>query len=560
MDAIRRTSTLRRVATTASLAALLFVPAHADAAKKKKPKSPVITSVAPMSATVGGTLTIKGRHFRKGKGKNSVGFKREGAAVVFLKSDVSTTKVMYVKLSSRLNKVLYGGQPARFHLRVLASRFGKQYTSDKVSPLIKPRPLAVEPTGPTGPTGPVGPTGPTTEPEFNPAGPSGDCDGDEVLNKDEAGDIDNDLLSDSLEDKIGTDGCKADSDGDNVIDSYEYKSAVDLNDDEYQQPNEVLPYPGKRPYPNPLNKDGATDYDRDVLTLVEEYSLWAKQGGRAKDETFESFKDKHLSYSDGLQYSVYELCPSPSHPAPCGSADKNRRVPTLAAATYDKQAGFLAWAKDNGYAQVRLEQAHPWWDHANVRDQFDIRDTDRSDPASAGPVAASGGCGGETLYFDYDCDGFVSDDERDEDADGLTNYDEAHGRMTPGYWESCYESEGPPEIAYEGTDLADPDTDGDGIRDGADDQDHDDVPNMMELSRMAASHLDDTDDGITNSLTGGGAHCKADKDLKSDEERHADAYGRVQPFRACYPAVWSRSCDRHPEFGQEPEPNWWSLQ
>ena len=36
-------------------------------------------------------------------------------------------------------------------------------------------------------------------------------------------------------------------------------------------------------------------------------------------------------------------------------------------------------------------------------------------------------------------------------------------------------------------DLVDPDTDGDGVRDGADDQDHDDVPNLMELSRNAAS-------------------------------------------------------------------------
>ena len=30
----------------------------------------------------------------------------------------------------------------------------------------------------------------------------------------------------------------------------------------------------------------------------------------------------------------------------------------------------------------------------------------------------------ERTYWDLDRDGFVSDDERDEDADGLTNYDE----------------------------------------------------------------------------------------------------------------------------------------
>lgn len=127
MHAIRRTSTLRRVATTASLAALLVAPGTADAAKKK-PKSPVITSVSPMNATVGQTLIIKGKNFRKGKGKNSVGFKRDGAAIVFVRAGVSTTRVMAVKLPAKLEKVLYGGQPGVFRLRVLAKRFAKSYT------------------------------------------------------------------------------------------------------------------------------------------------------------------------------------------------------------------------------------------------------------------------------------------------------------------------------------------------------------------------------------------------------------------------------------------------
>lgn len=32
--------------------------------------------------------------------------------------------------------------------------------------------------------------------------------------------------------------------------------------------------------------------------------------------------------------------------------------------------------------------------------------------------AVSTGCHSEELYYDYDCDGYLSDDERDEDADG----------------------------------------------------------------------------------------------------------------------------------------------
>ena len=42
-------------------------------------------------------------------------------------------------------------------------------------------------------------------------------------------------------------------------------------------------------------------------------------------------------------------------------------------------------------------------------------------------------------------------------------------------------------VTYAGTDIADEDSDGDGVRDGADDQDHDDIPNIDELSRNAAT-------------------------------------------------------------------------
>ena len=47
----------------------------------------------------------------------------------------------------------------------------------------------------------------------------------------------------------------------------------------------------------------------------------------------------------------------------------------------------------------------------------------------------------EQGYYDFDSDGKLSDDERDEDADGLTNYDETHGRMLPAYWSGCYARE-----------------------------------------------------------------------------------------------------------------------
>ena len=92
----------------------------------------------------------------------------------------------------------------------------------------------------------------------------------------------------------------------------------------------------------------------------------------------------------------------------------------------------------------------------------------------------------ESRYWDLDSDLFVSDDERDEDGDGLINYDEVSGRMQPGYWKGCYPSEGEYPIPYAGTKAYDADSDGDGVLDGADDQDFDDIPNIMELSRNMA--------------------------------------------------------------------------
>src|SRR3712207_6346740 len=105
MDAHRRTLPLRRVAMMAALAALTLPAGQAEAAKTKA-KAPVITSVSPMHASVGETLTLKGRYFRKGKGRNSVGFKRDGAAVLFVKSDISTTRMMKVRVPARLEKAM----------------------------------------------------------------------------------------------------------------------------------------------------------------------------------------------------------------------------------------------------------------------------------------------------------------------------------------------------------------------------------------------------------------------------------------------------------------------
>jgi hypothetical protein len=135
----------------------------------------------------------------------------------------------------------------RFSLRVLARRVSPLATRKSLSPLIGPLPA-----------GKPAPVSNADCVNGRPTGKSADSDGDG--------------LSDTLEKQLHTDPCNADTDGDGVPDGYEYVSALDLN-------SKALPYPGKRPYPNPLFSDAGVDYDGDGLTLADEYAGWVRYGG-----------------------------------------------------------------------------------------------------------------------------------------------------------------------------------------------------------------------------------------------------------------------------------------
>jgi hypothetical protein len=462
-----------------SAVALLAAPPVASAAKKKASK-PQITRVTPMRLKIGSRVTIRGHNFKHRARANTVIFRGpKGRSILVKPRGAKRGKKLVLMVPGTVAK-LAGTKPTRFRLQILTSRMGKK-TSKRLSPVIVP-------------------VGCTT------------------------GDYDGDLLKGSYEISVtNTNPCLKDTDGDGIEDGFEFKSALDLNNDEFQEPNQSLPFPGKRPYPNPLAAgDANTDFDGDVLTLAEEQALWKYSGGKTLDP---------LSYSDGEQASVNRVRPD------------GRRVPALPAANYDKHADFLNWASSHGYRTVWLSDGPPWYDHDVTRHPYGLFDFDRN--------------GVETpTSFDLDGDGWLQDDERDEDADGLSNYEEFHGRMLPGYWESCYAGETAYPIKYEGTSGVDPDSDGDGVRDGADDQDFDDIPNLMELSRVAASGLVDwdTDKGTCSQAAG-----------LDPENSHPDAYGRVNPFNPCLPAAWSRTCLRHPILGggapapYDGSPNWYSL-
>ena len=167
------------------------------------------------------------------------------------------------------------------------------------------------------------------------------------------------------------------------------------------------------PYPNPGFADAEVDYDGDGCPGRRVQAVEVHSAIRTLSP---------LSYSDGMQYSLFTY----------GSAHNGRRVPAQAWSNYAKAQEFQAWTASSGYGDVDLYAAAGPYPIGGAFDapvgsidgSYDLRD-----------VNLNGVVGGSELANgDVDGDGWVSDDERDEDADGLSNVQELRGVMTPGYW------------------------------------------------------------------------------------------------------------------------------
>ena len=496
-------------------ALLAVVPAAANAAT-----TPKVTKVTPLQLKIGQRLTIHGKGFLAGKNRNTVIFKAAGVRAVFVKAETATSTKLVVKVPAKLAPFLKvtGGKAiaTRFQIRVLARKLSPTYTPVSASPVIAPVVTAAT-TAEAKPATPAPAAAAAAATPAAIAAPPIDTDGDGTPDATDADD-DDDLLPDVEERTIGTSTVSRDTDGDGMEDGWEYQSAKDLNAESCPAGDPATPcraavpwtntkYPVKGPYPSPLAPDSAQDYDGDYLPGWWEHEAWKLHGRSLTD----------MWYSDGLQASqdsqANDGCRGLVEETVNETTDGNHNgVLDAITGHVDKYPLYElapSAARDDA-SQYRAPYAYRYaWLYGRADYTLD-RHSKPGDPP---------GC--------------LTDDERDEDGDFLSNRDEVNTMMTgPDYVHALFE-EPPFKVEWPGTNALDRDSDGDDIVDGMDDQDHDDFWNAEEIVRGAKS--------ASRSVVQDGNDPGTDPDVSSTDTGIRTGLW-VDPFNGCLPAVYSRGC------------------
>jgi hypothetical protein len=441
-------------------AAIAIAPiAPAEAATRSKAAKPKITRVTPMRITVGETLVIRGTGFKARPRANTVVFQGAGGRSAFVKPRSATKRKLVVKITASVARLLVVRDsrqvPTRMRLRVLAGRFSA-FTPRRLSPVV----LSLTYGGPGNPDKPA----PETV---------------DVCKSD--ADHDNDLLSNAVELQYGTDPCLADTDRDGTLDGWEFYAAKDLN-------VKAVPYPGQRPFPNPLDpSDAKLDFDGDGLNASEEFRAWRVTGSSFQAEKAGGTDlESPLGYSDGTKFS---------------RAGETPGAPAWRGPTYGIPAPAQSFP-----ATFDMHNDPAWHD--------DERDADGDGLANwlesvAGPSNA-----------DY--------------QKGFWAQEEFAVPDWPQTKDTCSQPAGfYGQRPFADLDLADRDVDGDDLLDGEDDQDNDDFNNVTELYEIV-SDLDG--DGQASCVPG------APSILFGGESRLVNA------FNPCAPNPASRTCPDYVPF------------
>ena len=133
--------TLRRLFVFGGATAALVLTG-VGAAAGQDPAEPVITGLSSANPSVGQTIGIRGRQFRRGIRRNTLVFRSPSGRSVFVKADTATTTRLTVTLPPTLEPLLARNadgslKPTKFRLRVLAGRFGG-LSLPRLSPVVGP--------------------------------------------------------------------------------------------------------------------------------------------------------------------------------------------------------------------------------------------------------------------------------------------------------------------------------------------------------------------------------------------------------------------------------------
>ena len=277
----------------------------------------------------------------------------------------------------------------------------------------------------------------------------------------------------------------------------------------------------------PNFNDPTADADKDLLPDVLEHKIGTDPCNKDSDSD---------GVSDGYEYYSSLDLNSNALPYPAKMPYPNALFPD---ATIDYDGDGLTLADEYSL----------WVAYGNSQLPLNYSDGKQVTVPTAAP--APGTLANWSL--DLNGDGVLNDGERDADNDGLSNWDESHGRMTPGWWAAVYAGQDPAHpketpypVSFAGTNMLDPDTDGDNLADGLDDNDFDGYTNMFELRRpdnWLSSYVSlgsNWNPGPPASLAAG-----------------ADPYARTNPFNPCKP-LWSSICHLHPPIGYYPTTEDWA--
>lgn len=256
-------------------------------------------------------------------------------------------------------------------------------------------------------------------------------------------------------------------------------------------PAPVTPGPGSTvtPPPTPPPTCTAGDFDGDLLSGATEAAI--KTDPCRRDTDGDGVEDGY-EYQSAIDLNYYPA--TPPLPYPGSRPYPNALDPSDAVTDYDGDGLRLGeehflWLRYSGDGAPRSGRPTTL---AGLLYSDGLQKSLSPPPPAPAPVLLN-------WVLDADEDGELTDDERDGDGDGLGNWDEQRGRFTESWW--VIEHNGklqPKESRYpaidfldnedllDGDALANPDIDGDGVTDGADDHDRDGLSNQFEVRRPDA--------------------------------------------------------------------------